>query len=277
MLRASRGGMTHLPTPTSSINEFAHRSRRPATETRLPLATALVDEWRHSAVSRRAIAVANGWGLPGEPLRDLFELVHRAGFERPADDTEADAYLAQVVGIARNDQLAARAVLQRIMPGLLNIASRRAPITDGGITAAFERLVSAAWVVIKGFPIETRSRRVAANLLLDIEYAAFVREERRVYNFREMRNDHLELERLQTSGPADHHSADATHDAASVSLLFHDLERNGLTENELFMIRMVQFDVQSGEVSEKLGLQPRSVRSRRELALRKARSVLRDA
>ena len=234
-----------------------------------------MDEWRRAAVNRRNVATANAWGLPGDPVRDLFELVHRAGFERPADDNEADEYLSRLVQLAKTEQLAARAVLQRIMPGLLNISARRAPITDGGIAGAFERLISAAWVVIKGFPIDTRPRRVAANLLLDVEYAAFVRDERRVYNFREQRCDHVDLEKIQSDAPVDTGSPDTIHDEAALGFVFHDLERHGLTDDEMMMIRMVQFDIQSGEAGAMLGIQPRSVRSRREIALRKARSALR--
>ena len=245
------------------------------TSNRITLATDLVNEWRHTAVNRRAIATANSWGLPGEPLRDLFELVHRAGFEKPANDLEADEYLAALMHVAKHDQLAARAVLQRLLAGLLSIAARRAPITDGGIVGSFGKLVSSAWMVIVHFPIETRSRRVAANLLLDIEYTAFVREERRVYNFKEMRVDMKSLEKAEAEARS-HDSTDAAYDGAVVELMINDMRRQGLTDRDIEMIRMVQLDLQSVEVCEALGLADRSVRSRREVALRKARSALRD-
>ena len=275
----------HTPIPSvnspsvnsPSVNSYASRGRRLAAETRLPLATNLVTEWRRTAVNRRAVATVNAWGLPGEPVRDLFELVHRAGFEKPADDHEADQYLVELVRIARTEQLAARAVLQRILPGLINVATRRAPITDGGLGGAFEKLLPAAWEVIKRFPFDTRGRRVAANLLLDIEYAAFVRDERRVFNSREIRNDHTELEELQSDiASLGNRANNPTHDDAAIDLIFHDLRRHGLTDDDLVMIRMVQFELPAFELCDALKLKPRSIRSRREVAIRKAREALRE-
>ena len=273
---------THKPGSRSRINNFpvainapAGNPARVAPSTRLTLATDLVNEWRHTAVNRRAVATANGWGLPGEPLRDLFELVHRAGFEKPVTDDESDRYLSALMRVAKHDQLAARAVLQRILAGLLSIAARRAPITDGGIVGSFERLVSSAWTVIKNFPIETRPKRVAANLLLDIEYAAFVRDERRVYNFKEVRVDMTSLQQAESESRSND-TDDAAYGGAAVELIFHDLRRGGLSENDIAMIRLVQHELQSVEVCDAMGLKARSVRSRRETALRKARTVLRE-
>ena len=256
-------------------NRATQGANHSETSKRIALATNLVNEWRHTAVNRRAIATANSWGLPGEPLRDLFELVHRAGFEKPANDVESDDYLASLMRVAKRDQLAARAVLQRLLAGLLSIAARRAPITDDGIVGSFGRLVSAAWMVIVHYPIETRSRRVAANLLLDIEYTAFVREERRVYNFKEMRVDTTSLEQAEAESHG-FDSADTAYDGAAVELMINDMRRHGLNDRDIEMIRMVQHELQSVEVCEALGLADRSVRSRREVALRKARNALRD-
>lgn len=245
------------------------------TPNRITLATDLVSEWRHTAVNRRAIATANSWGLPGEPLRDLFELVHRAGFEKPARDSDSDAYLADLMRVAKHDQLAARAVLQRLLAGLLSIATRRAPITEGGLVGSFERLVSAAWMVIMHFPIETRPCRVAANLLLDIEYSAFVRDERRVYNFKELRVDMKSLEKAEAEARG-HDSSDAAYDEAALEVMLHELGRGGLTDKDLMMIRMAYLDLYAVDVCASLGLAERSVRSRREVSLRKARAVLGD-
>lgn len=116
--------------------------------------------------------------------RDLEGLLVAAGY-RPRSDpatagdpVAADECLAELVRSAATDPLAARIVLQRLLPGLLAIARRRG---HGGWTRthlAFDELLAASWVVIRRFPIDRRPHRVAAHLLQDIEYQAFTRPAR---------------------------------------------------------------------------------------------------
>ena len=129
------------------------------------------------------------------PSLDLDSLLTGAGFvprpgersadQAPPDEAGADDRLAGLVRDAATDTLAARVVLQRLLPGLLSIARRRGRGSWLGTHDAFDELLAAGWVVIRLYPIERRPARVAANLLRDIEYQAFTAPARRAYHRRE--------------------------------------------------------------------------------------------
>ena len=157
--------------------------------TRLPTATRLWLDWDAIARSRRDIRRANSWNLPGEPVRHLDEVLRRAGYGESMTDEGCDLYLSQLTAIAHHDELACRVVVQRILPGLIAVAVRRGRIVQGGPSFALDQLASSAWMVIRNYPIDRRPLRVAANLLRDIEYQAFVRESRTKRNSVELPAD----------------------------------------------------------------------------------------
>jgi hypothetical protein len=164
------------PAPTTS-----HPASRPVSPTsrRIGLADRLNDEWRRLCADPSALADVNAWRLPCGPVEHLDQLLWQAGYGRPVDDEPGDRLLAVLVHRAAADELAARIVLHRILPGLIRTALRRGRIVDGGPAAAFAELVSAAWLTIRTFPIDRRGHCVAANILRDAEYQTFVRAARR--------------------------------------------------------------------------------------------------
>lgn len=239
--------------------------------------TRLSQEWSRIARRPHAIDTANQWNLPGGPVDHLDVVLERCGFDQAGNHDHHDEYLSALTRIASHDDLAARIILQRILPGLVTIAVRRAPITPGGLAGAFDLVVSAAWLVIRQFPIDRRSRRVAANLLMDIEYLAFVRDSR----LKSHRNENvlhpdamlgIESGRLR----AGDHSFDPISDETAFELLLHSFAEAGLSERDLQMLRAVGNDINSTEASDVLGLSPRSVRNRRENALERALALLTD-
>lgn len=125
------------------------------------------------------LRLINGWGLPGEPVENLDDVLVRAGFGTGITDSNGDQYLLLLVRRAAHDELAARIVLQRILPPLLAIARRRGRIVRGGINEALTETLSHAWELIRTYPVERRPAKVAANLVLDAEYFAFVRDSRK--------------------------------------------------------------------------------------------------
>ncbi len=150
----------------------------------------LRDEWGHLRTRPDLASRVSSWQLPlgprhvAEGRAGLDAVLASAGFEGRRDDEQADRCLAALVAAAAADELADRVVLQRILPGLVNIAHRRGPVA-GGVRRAFDELAGTAWLVIRTYPIDRRPARVAANLLRDIEYRAFVREPRLVIHQRE--------------------------------------------------------------------------------------------
>ena len=125
-------------------------------------------EWR--AICRRPGTVerARAWGVTDEPIADLDELLERAGF-RTAPSAVGHEVLRRLVDVARDDELAARVVLQRILPGLL--ADR--PAAPPGRRATFDDVVGAAWLAIRGRRPPTPTEQVAANLVRGAAYRAF--------------------------------------------------------------------------------------------------------
>jgi DNA-directed RNA polymerase specialized sigma24 family protein len=91
---------------------------------------------------------------------------------------EADAVLAALASLGRRDRVAARIVLQRVIPGLVTTAVRRTAGRPGERQALFDDLVASAWLVIRAFPIERRPAKIAVNVLRDAEYLTCVRPTR---------------------------------------------------------------------------------------------------
>jgi len=202
-------------------------------------------------------------------------VLERCGFDQPGNQNQHDEYLSDLVRIAAHDQLAARIVLQRIIPGLISIAVRRAPITANGLAGAFDLVTSAAWLVICQFPIDRRPRRVAANLLMDIEYLAFVRDSR-LKSSRNEQSLHPDGMLGVESGRYRAHDtvSDPVSDECAFDLMMHSFSLTGVSERDLQMLRAVAHDVNSTEAAAVLGLSPRSVRNRRENALVRALALL---
>ncbi|MDQ3642166.1 MAG: hypothetical protein M3450_12070, partial [Actinomycetota bacterium] len=75
----------------------------------------------------------------------------------------APAILAALARLAVNDDLAARTLLQALMPGLVKLAAT----SCSDDPAALDELVSLAWVRIRTYPT-SRPGPVAANVLMDV-------------------------------------------------------------------------------------------------------------
>jgi len=81
--------------------------------------------------------------------------------------TEAeDAILAALIRQARSDPLAARVVLQALLPGLKRLAGRIL-LEAHQREELWSALLAHCWERIRCYPLERRPTRIAANLLLD--------------------------------------------------------------------------------------------------------------
>ena len=153
-----------------------------------PLLARLDREWqalnRRPAVLRRVA----GWGLEVE-FASLDEVVAAAGFRPHARDRAFDCgpspavaneVLRRLLAAARTDDVAARVVLQRLLPGVVAAARRWGGHRQGGSMDAFDEMLSATWMVIREFPPGRRSRHLAASVLRAGEYRAFQQANRRM-------------------------------------------------------------------------------------------------
>lgn len=138
----------------------------------------LVDEWDRMARRRSSLQTANSWCIVTHEIEHLDQLLVAAGFGAEKMHDDGDHILWHLVVLAETDRLAARIVMQRIMPALFAIAKRRSRILPGGMPEAIGEVMPAAWLTIRTFPHQRRTRKIAANLALDTEYHAFVRDAR---------------------------------------------------------------------------------------------------
>ena len=124
----------------------------------------LCDEWTELSRSEAAVRVLAGWGDPAfEGLTDLEQVV--CAVQRRGRPEESDRILLALLRRAGADNLAARVVLQALMPGLktLMVAYQLTGEPEEVVTAVIE----AAFERIRHYPCDRRPARVAANLLAD--------------------------------------------------------------------------------------------------------------
>lgn len=268
------------------LGHLGHRPGQNPFTSKLPTATRLWLDWADVSGRRRNVQRANTWGLAGEPVTHLDEVLERSGYGQGPTDENCDAYLSSLTALAHHDPLAGRIVVQRILPGLIATAIRRGRIVAGGASGALDELVSAAWTVIARYPIDRRPRRVAANLLRDIEYQAFVRDSRTKRAKVEFASDNSTLLSLGTgihsksrasvmgalTAPE---SSDPTSDAAELAIVMDELVRRGLKPIDLAAFEEMLTDRLSPESARRAGISARALRDRRAAAVRRARELLR--
>lgn len=114
--------------------------------------------------------------------RDAIEQWHRSPALRGFDDldgivaylwrrpppADADAILAALVGISRSDELATRALLQALRPGLKSLVAGYRGLVGDDVAST---VVATAWERLRTYPLERRPAKIAANVLLDVRKA----------------------------------------------------------------------------------------------------------
>jgi DNA-directed RNA polymerase specialized sigma24 family protein len=170
-------------------------THRPFTTSNRFVLSRLHREWQVLAVRPSVLRRARTWEL-GVPFRSLDDIIVATGFWSgreariaavgsgrgefgDAADERANDVMARLLLAARVDEVAARVVLQRLLPGLITRARRWSRRREGG-PDALDELLASAWTVIRTFPVERRPTHLAANLLRGAEYHAFVRPSRRL-------------------------------------------------------------------------------------------------
>ncbi len=122
------------------------------------------------------------WDVTATPFRSLDELLRLAGF-KVAHSAATDEVLRRLVVVAAVEPLAARIVLQRLLPGLLAIV-RREQQRDRDVDA-FDLLAAEAWLAIVTYRADLRPTDVAAKLLNDARHRAFTTPRRKQERSRE--------------------------------------------------------------------------------------------
>lgn len=227
-------------------------------------------EWQalneRPAVLRRAA----GWGL-GIEFASLDEVVVAAGYRPLTNDRgcdlgsssdDANDVLRRLLTAARTDDVAARVVLQRLLPGVIAVARRWGGHRQGGSVDAFDEMLSATWMVIREFPVERRSSHLAARVLRAGEYRAFQQANRRlmVHELTAPNLLDLSVEAVVTLDVADEL-------AAVVACA------GSLTEHELQLIELLASGCTPAEMAEKLSISVRTVRNHRDAVVHRLREA----
>lgn len=129
------------------------------------LFTDLDADWRIIAGGRAAQDALRRWA-PDPVLGSavcLDDLLARTA--RGADPTDADALLRALLGRAQSDEVAARTVLQALVPGLVNVARRVGARESPDLQA---EVVAVAWTLIRCGRWDERRGSIASHLLLDV-------------------------------------------------------------------------------------------------------------
>lgn len=206
-------------------------------------------EWRRLRSRPDALQHAAGWELVEGPLHDLDQVLAAVGY-RVASSAPAESALRRLVLVAAGDELAARVVIERLLPGLLAAARRRHAHADDELG----ELLGAAWISIRTYNPSRRPGCIAAALISDAEYRAFRLPWRRAaHGERPTDLSRHDLEQPFTP-TADEELASVLESALSAGLPAADIE----------LVRRLACDASTGELAAEMKVTPRTVRNRRD-------------
>ncbi len=208
------------------MNPLRHRQAMNATPTNRLLSARLDREWGQLGRRPAVLDRVSSWGVTTSPFRSLDELLQLAGFKVP-HCAASDEVLRRLVAVAAVEPLAARIVLQRLLPGLLAIV-RREHHRDRAADA-FDELAAEAWLAIVSYRADLRPTDVAAKLLNDARHRAFTTPRRRAGRCREevVPPARLDLPRLPQPGST----------FEELTIVLREARQCGLADSDLATVR----------------------------------------
>lgn len=204
-----------------------------------------VREWQQLRFRADALRRAAGWQLVAGPLRDLDQIV------AAATGPDCEPVLHALVAHADRDELAARVLLQRLVPELVVLHRRRS--WQGRHDVDFGDLLTTGWIVIRTYNSTRRPARLASSLLSDIDYREYRAARRRIGHGQP--SDPHRFDEL-----VDVPSIDPTVELAALVAEAHDL----LTDADRDLVRRLVSGRTAREVAAELRVTDRTVRNRRD-------------
>ena len=224
----------------------------------------LQSEWDRLKLSPAAVATATRWELVPGPLRSLDDLLRRAGYGVVAKGAHCDdAVLHGLMRLGRDDDLAARIVLQRLLPGISAVA-RRYPFSHHDGAGALDEAVATAWAVIRTYPVDRRPRYIAANMLREIEYRSFRSHRRRKCEFVPTPRTVFEL---TPGGPETVSPADELRE------LLDDARCAGLDPGDVELAERLASGVTAAQIAAERNVTSRTIRNHRAIVVHRLRQV----
>jgi hypothetical protein len=246
----------HITSPSASEPE---RATLVWTTSATGPARLIIDEWERLVYSRPMLRRVNAWPFMTQRVESLDEVLVLAGFGKPIDDNDGDHMLWQLVRHAEHDELAARIVLHRVMPSILAMVRRRGRVVPGGMSAAMNEAIGAAWMVIRQFPHHRRHHKIAANLVRDIEYHAFVRE------YRLKRVEETQVGNDMMSRVAHNPQIDPL--AERLNEVLCDALESGVATEHIALLERLAAGETTDQLADEVGLSTRTMRNRRRSAI----------
>jgi hypothetical protein len=125
-------------------------------------------EWERIADSVAGRRATRRWGSDEslfDGVRSLGALVERINERGHVE--QSDAILLVLLRHATEDDLAARTVLQAMMPAVKNLTAKFSTCGAWSPEETAAVVVAAMWERIRSYPVDRRPRKVSANLTLD--------------------------------------------------------------------------------------------------------------
>jgi len=217
--------------------------------TKLSTGQRLTIEWTRLCTRPDALRRAARWGLTDRPVASLEEVLAAVGYET-SRTPDAERRLRHLVVLASGDELAARVVVERLLPGLLAVVSRR---RRGGYgDTAFDELLATLWISIRTYNPDRNPSCLAAALISDADYRAFRSATRR---------------RSATERPVD---IDDTHVAEYIPCASDELDElladaiaAGMPRADIELVRQLVDAPRAIDLADRLKVTPRTIRNRR--------------
>jgi len=243
------------------VSDVRHRALMPTfNDVHRQLSTRLDREWDQLGRRPAVLARARSWEITAKPFHSLDELLRLAGF-KVAPSPEADETLRRLVITAADEPLAARIVLQRLLPGLLAIV-RREQQRDRSVDA-FDLIIGEAWLAIANYRADRRPTQVAARLLNDARHRAFTVTRRRQDRSCEdvVAPASLDLPRLPQPGST----------FEELTIVLSAAHRAGLAAGDLALVCDYLGSRTSIALAAERNITPRTLRNRRDRAIGRVR------
>jgi hypothetical protein len=142
----------------------------------------------------------------------------------------------------------------------MSIAQRRGRIMRGGTGAAIDEVIPTAWMVIRTFPHQRRTAKIAANLARDIEYHAFVRESR----LRSIEIDHTANYYI----PLVPNAPQYVDPIEELDDVLQDAAKAGLSRRHVSLLRDLGHGMSTDDAAKVRNMSPRTMRNHKQYAIK---------
>ena len=209
----------------------------------------LEQEWNHIVSDPNALKELTKWSFDGGCFNEFNELLRATGFGC-VEVAGSESLLRQLVALAGHDRLAARVVLQRVLPGL--VAAVRLRNRQMTPEVALSELIAAAWIVITTYDDRRNPGSVAAAIIDSSVYRAF-KIERNQRSSEPLEN----VERVLA-----HSDSDAFTELAELREVLSEAERLGMSKDDIRLVFSVATGTSTETLAKEIGITSRAVRYR---------------